>query len=168
MIRRLIPRLCEHMWGNAAMAILEDENRALRQRVRELELNLRQLREIHAQVMAENAQLKERVRLLTAPKILGPEGRVHPRVRTTFRVDTVNSRGEIAMGVARDISLGGIFVETDMRLLLDEVVTLAFELGNQPFKLHAEVVRITETGFGMQFTMEPGQQDFLQQYLERL
>jgi Tfp pilus assembly protein PilZ len=72
------------------------------------------------------------------------------------------------MGVARDISLGGIFVETDMRLLLDEVVTLAFELESQPFKLHAEVVRVTETGFGMKFTIEPGQQDFLQQYLERL
>jgi hypothetical protein len=150
------------------MAILEDENRALRTRVRELELHLRQLREIHAQVMEENVQLKDRVRLLTAPPILGPEGRVHPRVQTTFRVDTVNSRGEIAMGVARDISLGGIFVETDMRLLLNEVVTLAFELSNQPFKLHAEVVRITATGCGMEFTLEPGQQDLLQQSIERL
>ena len=46
------------------------------------------------------------------------------------------------MGVARNVSVGGAFIETDLHLLPGELMTITFELLGQPFKLQAEVVRV--------------------------
>ena len=93
------------------MTILEAENQNLRRRMRELELEFRSLQETHARVLKENEQLKGRIEALERHLQPGSDGRFDKRVDATFRVDGLNSRGEAAMGVARNVSAGGAFIE---------------------------------------------------------
>jgi hypothetical protein len=150
------------------MTILEAENQNLRRRVHELELEFRSLRGTHARVLEENEQLKGRIAVLEKQLKPGSDGRTHERVDVTFRVDGVNSRGEAAMGVARNVSAGGAFIETDLHLLPGELITITFELLGRPFKLHAEVVRVMEAGFGVQFSVDLQQQAVLREMITRL
>jgi hypothetical protein len=150
------------------MTILEAENQNLRRRVHELELEFRSLRGTHARVLEENEQLKGRIAVLERQLKPGSDGRTHERVDLTFRVDGVNSRGEAAMGVARNVSVGGAFIETDLRLLPGEQMTITFELLGRPFKLHAEVVRVMEAGFGVRFYVDLQQQTALREMITQL
>lgn len=150
------------------MAILEEENRTLRKRVQELELALRRLKQSHAHIVEENTQLKEHMRSLERERDPDIEGRVHPRVETAFRVDSMNARGDIALGVGRNISLGGAFIETDLQLMPGETMTITFELTDQPFKLLAEVVRATAAGFGVKFSIDAAQKDILKRVIGQL
>ena len=80
------------------------------------------------------------------------ERRRNPRKRVLFRVDFVDGRGYAAMGLAKDISLGGMFVEHPAGLSSGEMITATFTLPTgQPFKTRAEVVRVNTAGFGMKF-----------------
>jgi hypothetical protein len=150
------------------MTILEAENQNLRRRVHELELEFRSLRGTHARVLEENEQLKGRIAVLEKQLKPGSDGRTHERVDVTFRVDGVNSRGEAAMGVARNVSVGGAFIETDLHLLPGEQMTITFELLGRPFKLHAEVVRVMEAGFGVRFYVDLQQQTALREMITQL
>jgi hypothetical protein len=89
-------------------------------------------------------------------------------VDVAFRVDGVNSRDEAAMGVARNVSAGGAFIETDLHLLPGELMTITFELLGQPFKLQAEVMRVLEAGFGVRFYVDFQQQAALREMIARL
>jgi len=157
--------LCEE---GKAMTILEAENQNLRRRIHELELEFRSLRQTHARVLEENEQFKGRIAVLERQLKPGSDGRTHERVNVTFRVDGVNSRGEAAMGVARNVSAGGAFIETDLHLLPGELMTITFELLGRPFKLHAEVVRVMEAGFGVRFYVDLQQQAALREAITRL
>lgn len=150
------------------MPILEDENRALRQRIHELEGEIRDLKASEARLLASNAHLQNRLQSLTAQHTPGAEKRHHNRIAAAFRIDSMNSRGESAMGVARDVSLGGAFIETDLRLSVGETMRVAFDLLGHPFKLQAEVVRVSDKGFGVKFSMESRQQELLKQHIARL
>jgi hypothetical protein len=150
------------------MTILEAENQHLRQRMRELELELRSLQAAHACVLKENEQLKGRIEVLERLHKPGSDERIHERVGAAFRVDWVNSRGEAAMGVARNVSAGGAFIETDLHLLPGELMTMTFELLGRPFKLQAEVVRVMEAGFGLRFYIDLQQQAALREVLVHL
>jgi PilZ domain len=83
-------------------------------------------------------------------------------------VDGVNSRGEAAMGVARNVSAGGAFIETDLHLLPGELMTMTFALVGRPFKCQAEVVRVMEAGFGVRFYIDLQQQAALHEMLTHL
>lgn len=150
------------------MAILDDENQNLRRRVRELEAELRLYKETQTRVLQENQQLQQRVEALERQIKPGADGRQHERIDATFRVDAVNSRGEVAMGIARNVSVGGAYIETDLRLLLGEVMTITFELLGQPFKMQAEVIRVMEEGFGVRFYGDTPQHTALAEVLTRL
>ncbi len=150
------------------MTILEAENQNLRQRMRELELEVRRSKETQARVLKENEQLKDHIAVLERQLKPGSDGRTHERVDVTFRVDGANSRGEAAMGVARNVSAGGAFIETDLHLLPGELMTMTFELLGRPFKLHAEVVRVMEAGFGVRFYVDLQQQTALREAITRL
>lgn len=150
------------------MAILDVENQNLRRRVRELETALRHAKETHKGLTQENHLLRQRIEALERQLTPGADGREHERIAATFRVDGVNSRGEVAMGIARNISLGGAFIETDLHLRLGEVMTITFELLGQPFKMQAEVIREIEGGFGVRFCGEQPQQAILINVLARL
>lgn len=150
------------------MTILEAENQNLRRRMRELELEFRGLKEMHARVLKENEQLKGRIAVLERLLKPGSDERTHERVDMTFRVDGVNCRGEAAMGVARNVSAGGAFIETDLHLLPGELMTITFELLGQPFKLQAEVMHVVEAGFGVRFYIDLQQQAALREAITRL
>ena len=150
------------------MTILEAENHTLRQRTRALAMELRHAKELYARLGEENDQLKGRIKILERQLQPGLDGRVYERVDTIFRVDSVNGRGEVAMGVARNVSLGGAFIETDLRLCSGELMVVTFELLGRPFKLQAEVVRVMENGFGVRFSVDPQQQANLRDALTRL
>ena len=150
------------------MTILEAENQNLRRRMRELELEFRSLKETHARALKENEQLKGRIAVLERQLKPGSDERTHERVDVAFRVDGVNSRGEAAMGVARNVSAGGAFIETDLHLLPGELMTITFELLGRPFKVQAEVMRVLEAGFGVRFYVDLQQQAALREMIARL
>src|SRR5437773_1120576 len=115
------------------MTILEAENQNLRQRIHELEMEFRSFKETHARVLEENEQLKGHIAVLERQLQPGSDGRLNKRVDATFRVDGVNSQGEAAMGIARNVSAGGAFIETDLHLHPGELMTMTFELLGRPF-----------------------------------
>ena len=150
------------------MTILEAENQNLRRRIHELEMEFRSFKATHARVLKENEQLKGRIAVLERQLKPGSDERTHERVDVAFRVDGVNSRGEAAMGVARNVSAGGAFIETDLHLHAGELMTITFELLGRPFKLQAEVVHIMEAGFGVRFYVDRQQQAALREVITRL
>jgi len=150
------------------MNILEAENQNLRRRLHELEIEFRSFKGTHARVLKENEQLKGHIAVLERQLKPGSDERTHERVDVTFRVDGANSRGEAAMGVARNVSPGGAFIETDLHMLPGELMTMTFELLGRPFKLQAEVVRVMEAGFGVRFYVDLQQQAALREAITRL
>ena len=78
--------------------------------------------------------------------------RHHPRKSFRLYVKMTHGRttGEHR---ARDISLGGIFVETDEKLTPGQTVSLSLPFANQNrhIKMNGKVVRVTEDGVGVQF-----------------
>ena len=150
------------------MTILEAENQTLRRRLRDIETEFRGFRETYARLAEENAQLKDRIKVLERQLQPGLDGRIHERVDATFRVDAVNSRGEAAMGVARNVSSGGALIETDLRLMAGERMTITFALLDRPFKVQAEVMRVLEAGFGVKFFLDAQQQATLREAISRL
>lgn len=150
------------------MTILEAENQTLRRRLRDLETEFRGFKGTYARLVEENAQLKDRIKVLERQLQPGIDGRIHARVDATFRVDAVNSRGEAAMGVARNVSIGGALIETDLRLTAGERMTITFALRGQPFKVQAEVMRVLKTGFGVKFFVDAQQQATLREAIARL
>lgn len=94
------------------------------------------------------------------------ERRKHPRRGVYCRVDFTNSQGHASMGLARNVSLGGMFVEHAGGVTVGEVIMAAFTLPNgQPFKTRAEVIRVDHAGFGLRFVdlQERYPTDYLQQ-----
>ncbi len=78
--------------------------------------------------------------------------RHHPR--KAFRLYVKMTHGRTTREHrARDISLGGIFVETDEKLTPGQTVRLALPFANQGrhIKMSGTVVRVTEDGVGVQF-----------------
>jgi PilZ domain len=150
------------------MNILEAENQNLRRRIHELEMEFRSFKTTHARVLKENEQLKGRIAVLERQLKPGSDERTHERVDVAFRVDGINSRGEAAMGMARNVSAGGAFIETDLHLLPGELMTITFELLGRPFKLQAEVMRVLEAGFGVRFYVDLQQQAALREMITRL
>ena len=98
----------------------------------------------------------------------GSDERTHERVDMAFRVDGVNSRGEAAMGIARNVSAGGACIETDLHLLPGELMTITFALLGRPFKLQAEVVHVMEAGSGVRFYVDLQQQAALREAIAHL
>jgi hypothetical protein len=80
------------------------------------------------------------------------ERRAHSRKPVYFRVDVLNEKGHVSMGLMKNLSLGGMFVEQTPGLALGETLTTAFALPDgQPFKTKAEVVRVEPSGCGIKF-----------------
>jgi hypothetical protein len=74
--------------------------------------------------------------------------------RKSFRLCVMMSHGQITREhQARDISLGGIFVETTEKLAPGQVVQLSLPFANQDrrIKMTGKVVRVTDDGVGVQF-----------------
>lgn len=80
------------------------------------------------------------------------ERRHHARRGVVCRVDYADIQGRAWLGLIRDLSLEGMFVEYTPELLVGSTVVATFTLpGSPPFKLRARVVRLTTSGAGLQF-----------------
>ncbi|MCC6622315.1 MAG: methyltransferase domain-containing protein [Deltaproteobacteria bacterium] len=99
-----------------------------------------------------------------APGSPGPSGEAPPPTprpdgRGIHRIPirlAVSRRGHSApLGVTRDLSLRGVFIETSAPLPVGTVVPLALELepGAPPLVLEAEVMRVDDLGMGLAFTL---------------
>src|SRR4030095_8237634 len=149
------------------MTILEAENQNLRRRMHEFEMEFWRFKDTHARPLGKRAA-QGRIEVLERLLTPGSDERVHERVGAALRVDGVNRRGEAAMGVARNVSAGGAFIETDLHLLPGELMPMTFALVGRPFKCQAEVVRVMEAGFGVRFYMDLQQQAALRAMLTHL
>ncbi len=79
--------------------------------------------------------------------------RKHPRHPLVCRVDYTDQKGRAWMGLIRDLSMDGVFVEYTPSLAPGDRVVTTFTLPNNgpPFKLRARVARRTPRGAGLKF-----------------
>jgi uncharacterized protein (TIGR02266 family) len=67
------------------------------------------------------------------------EKRVHPRVALVAEVD-VASGNNFFVGRTRDLSVGGLFIETDVQIDVGAPLTVELDLQKKRFRFSAEVV----------------------------
>lgn len=81
------------------------------------------------------------------------EKRHHARVPLNVDVTLEVAQGNSSPGFAKDISLGGMFVQSDLRPKYNEKVTITLQLpgSSEPTRLLATVRWTNDTGFGVQF-----------------
>jgi hypothetical protein len=86
-------------------------------------------------------------------RINAQEERVYRRVPLGVEVQIVTGEGSPLSGLARDISLGGLFVESESRLSFGDEITVLVQLPETKDTLRLSgVVRWTNSaGFGLQF-----------------
>lgn len=78
--------------------------------------------------------------------------RQHPRRPVVQQVDyTIGDR--FHRDAMRDISLGGMFIETNLLLEVGQEVTVSipFSDGRPPVRVRGEVVRVAKDGVGIRF-----------------
>jgi PilZ domain len=91
----------------------------------------------------------------------------HPRASgrraVTFRVDYVTAQGKVWMGLVRNLSVQGMYIDSALRHVAHEVapgdlLTVVFVLpSGRPCKLRALVIHCDRQGCGVQFRHEPAQ-----------
>lgn len=67
------------------------------------------------------------------------EKRAHPRLALVAEVD-IASGNNFFVGRARDLSLGGLFIETDVQVDVGAQLTIELDLQKKRFRSSAEVV----------------------------
>ena len=103
------------------------------------------------------------------PAEKGEERRINRRRNVSLRVDYTDQTGRAWLGLARNISIGGMFLEYTPELSVGDTITTAFVLpSGRPYRLKAQVVHCNPTGAGISF--EQHQMNTLStkmEYLER-
>lgn len=105
-----------------------------------------------------------------AEELHGKKKRVHDRVACLITADCVYQSRAFNHYV-KDISLGGVFIETTESPPEGEEIamTLSFSHHPKPFKIAGEVVRKTPSGIGVQFkTMSQVQQELIQNIVQQV
>ena len=79
--------------------------------------------------------------------------RLHPRVPLSANVTCEVRGGEAITGLSRDISVGGIFIESQAEVTFGTEVTIVLRLPNTKadFRLPGTIRWMKEDGFGVQF-----------------
>jgi|GEM_PF-1849469 hypothetical protein len=80
------------------------------------------------------------------------EKRKHPRKPCSIVVDYA-SRDRAFRDYIRDISSGGVFIETSKEFSIGDEIMMTFSISSKqkPFKFTGQVVRITNQGIGVKF-----------------
>lgn len=82
----------------------------------------------------------------------GDERRINPRREVSLRVDYTDKTGRAWFGLARNLSIGGMFLEYTPELSVGDTITTAFVLpSGRPYRLHARVVHRDHAGAGLAF-----------------
>jgi PilZ domain len=80
--------------------------------------------------------------------------REYPRLECLILADFA-ANGKAYRGVIRDISVGGVYIETSEKLTTEQSVALCFTLdkANQslPFKILGRITRVYQNGIGIQY-----------------
>lgn len=90
----------------------------------------------------------------------GPERRVHPRLHLSVVVDFA-SANNFYSGTTRDISAGGLFIESDVALQVGARITVDLQLLKTKVKAESEVVWVLiddggkTVGMGVRFVSLP-------------
>ena len=90
--------------------------------------------------------------IVSAEELLGKKKRVHDRVPCLITADCV-CQGKAANTFVKDISMGGVFIESVDALTegAEVTLTLSFAHHSKPFRISGDVVRSSPRGFGVQF-----------------
>ena len=100
----------------------------------------------------------------------GAERRINPRRDVSLRVDYTDHQGRAWFGLARNLSIGGMFLEYTPELSIGDTITTAFVLpSGRPYRLQAEVVHCNRAGAGLSFLANQTQTlstklDYLEQF----
>lgn len=82
----------------------------------------------------------------------GDERRLNPRREVSLRVDYTDKAGRAWFGLARNLSIGGMFLEYTPELSVGDTITTAFVLpSGRPYRLQALVVYCNHAGAGLAF-----------------
>jgi hypothetical protein len=82
----------------------------------------------------------------------GEERRLFPRRDVSLRVDYTDKSSRAWLGLARNISIGGMFLEYTPELAIGDTITTAFVLpSGRPYRLRAQVVHCNSAGAGLIF-----------------
>ncbi len=84
------------------------------------------------------------------------DSRRHRRKVSSLRIDYADTHGRAGIGLVKNISPHGVFVEYVQGLLIGEKLRITFVLPTgQPWKSEAEVVHVTPQGCGLKFVALP-------------
>jgi len=97
-----------------------------------------------------------------AEKISGVNKRIYDRIPCLISADCLYEKTMFQQYV-RDISQGGLFIETRDRMSVGTPITMTLSLAHyhKPFKVAGEIVRETPKGFGVKFQTTSSIQDEL-------
>ncbi len=80
------------------------------------------------------------------------ERRINPRRNVSLRVDYTDREGRAWFGLARNLSIGGMFLEYTPELSVGDTITAAFVLpSGRPYRFQAQVVYRNHAGAGLAF-----------------
>lgn len=100
----------------------------------------------------------------------GAERRINPRRDVSLRVDYTDQTGRAWFGLARNLSIGGMFLEYTPELSVGDTITTAFVLpSGRPYRLVAQVVHCNRAGAGLSFSQNQSNTlstklDYLEQF----
>lgn len=77
--------------------------------------------------------------------------RVHPRVQVDISVSCERKDGPPVSGVVKDVSMGGMFVESSESLAFGTELSIAMKIAGTDLKLPGTVRWAKPGGFGVQF-----------------
>ena len=118
--------------------------------------------------LVDHATEEQQFRLLRSLEDLrARERRGHPRKPCAVRV-TFATQDLLLRDTARNISSGGVFIETSAPLSVGQKITLWFStpLGEELIKMKGEIVWTPQKGIGVKFTSPLGRD--LEQIIEAL
>ncbi len=96
--------------------------------------------------------------------------REYPRIPCNINVDFVVG-DRVFNCFAKDISAGGVFIETTELFSVNQDVSMCFALLNQqlPFKIKGKVVRLTDSGIGIMYEqLSTYQREILSSLIDRV
>jgi Tfp pilus assembly protein PilZ len=105
-----------------------------------------------------------------AEELYGKKKREHERYSCLITTDCVY-KSRAFNDFIKDISCGGVFIETSESFLQGEDITLtiSFSHYSKPFKIIGEIVRITPSGIGVKFkTVSQVQEELVQDLVEKV
>ena len=83
---------------------------------------------------------------------MADNNRAHARYDVSCRIDYVDPNGNAGLGLIRDVSREGIYVDFTSGLQVGDIMTASFTLPDSPpVRLRVRVMRLTKSGAGLKF-----------------